>query len=226
MRRNRLNYLSQHAAFVSVSCVWEVPRTAQSWQGSTKRRVALTRKRWKEDGKKFFLVKKGGEKGKWEKVIENYWKIVEQEKKREKGWGKKEGKDWKEWEKKGERGENGRRKRGEREGWETLKTTGAPEISETRSFLWRPVHMQWFSWSFGQNTSKHAETQHTGLTTVLNSSKCQKNTTQTRISCPELRKGVLIRRKVSPGKVLPILKNRTLAFFLRKKSISKCRGSW
>ena len=111
--------------------MWERPRTAQSWQG-----------------KKFFLVEKGWKKGKWEKVKENYWKIVEKEKEREK---REEGKRLEKMEKgeknekkveKGERKgrrrkEKGRRRggKGRREGWETQKTTGAPEIGETRSFL-------------------------------------------------------------------------------------------
>ena len=45
--------------------------------------------------KKVLLVEKGGEKGKWEKVTENYWEIVEKEKEREKGRGKKVRKDGK-----------------------------------------------------------------------------------------------------------------------------------
>ena len=95
-----------------------------------------------------FLVEKRREKGKWEKVNENYWKIIGQllencgkreREKREDGRRGEKREKGKKNEKKGERGEKGRRReekggKERREGWETQKTTSAPEISETRSF--------------------------------------------------------------------------------------------
>ena len=71
--KNRLNFLSQHAAFVSVSCVWEVPRAAQSWQGSYTETRRFDQKTVEREREKSFLVEKGRKKwkrGKWEKVKE------------------------------------------------------------------------------------------------------------------------------------------------------------
>ena len=65
--------------------MWQVPRTAQSWQGSYEETRRFDQETVERRWEKVFLVEKGGKKGKWEKVKENFWKIVEKREKREEG---------------------------------------------------------------------------------------------------------------------------------------------
>ena len=106
MPRNRLNSLSQHAAFVSVSSAWEVPRGARSWHGSYTETRRFDQKTVGKGREKVFLVEKEGKKEKVKmgegggKLLENCGKKKEREGKSEKR--EKRGKSVKRW-KKGER---------------------------------------------------------------------------------------------------------------------------